>query len=75
MKNRADVYCLTVPKTATFAIEGGLLVSNCADDWRYACMSRPWQKPIPVEVKTRYQQHRTFDEIMKKQERRRKDNE
>jgi hypothetical protein len=44
---RADVYCLTVPETGCFAIEGGLLVSNCADEWRYACMSRPWiaQKP------------------------------
>jgi len=48
---------------------------HCADDWRYACMSRPWQKPIPIEVKARFPQHRTFDEIMKKQERRRKESE
>jgi hypothetical protein len=43
---RADVYCLTVPETGCFAIEGGILVSNCADDWRYACSSRPWTLTI-----------------------------
>jgi len=42
LSERADVYCLTVPSTGCFAIEGGLLVSNCADEWRYACMSRPY---------------------------------
>jgi hypothetical protein len=47
---KADVYCLTVPATGCFAIEGGLLVSNCADDWRYACMSRPYRKtPLAPE--------------------------
>jgi Phage terminase large subunit len=47
----ADVYCLTVPTTGCFAIEGGILVSNCADDWRYACMSRPWMRtPLAPEV-------------------------
>jgi hypothetical protein len=43
---KADVYCLTVPATGCFAIEGGILVSNCADDWRYACSSRPWTRTI-----------------------------
>ncbi len=47
---RADVYCITVPKTGCFAIEGGLIVSNCADEWRYACMSRPWVRK-QTEVK------------------------
>jgi hypothetical protein len=45
---RADVYCLTVPATGCFAIEGGLVVSNCGDEWRYACMSRPYQ-PVKIE--------------------------
>lgn len=44
LSERADVYCITVPETGCFAIEGGLLVSNCADEWRYACMSRPWTR-------------------------------
>jgi hypothetical protein len=41
---RADVYCLDVPGTRCFTIEGGLIVHNCADEWRYACMSRPYHK-------------------------------
>jgi hypothetical protein len=44
---RVDVYCLTVPSYECFVIEGGLVVSNCADEWRYACMSRPFV-PVPV---------------------------
>lgn len=45
LTERADVYCLTVPSLGRFAIEGGLIVANCADEWRYACMSRPWTPP------------------------------
>jgi len=52
---RADVYCLTVPATGCFAIEGGLLVSNCADEWRYACMSRPWVRPAPEQDAPRFE--------------------
>lgn len=45
---KADVYCLTVPATGSFAIEGGIIVANCADEARYACMSRPWvAQPAP----------------------------
>jgi hypothetical protein len=44
---RTDVYCLTVPSTGCFAVEGGIIVRNCADDWRYACSSRPWRRFIP----------------------------
>lgn len=48
--SRADVYCLTVPATGCFAIEGGLIVSNCVDGLRYGLMSRPWARTIvPVE--------------------------
>jgi hypothetical protein len=43
----ADVYCLTVPSTGVFAINGGILVSNCADEWRYALASRPWLGSAP----------------------------
>lgn len=31
----ADVYCLTVPNTNSFCIEGGLVVHNCGDETRY----------------------------------------
>jgi hypothetical protein len=51
---RADVYCLTVPATGCFAIEGGLIVSNCGDDWRYACMSRPWVKSLLKPETTKF---------------------
>ena len=49
LSERADVYCLTVPSIGHFAVEGGILVSNCGDEWRYACMSRPYQpvKAVP----------------------------
>lgn len=52
LKEKRDVYCLTVPSTGVFAIQGGILVSNCADDWRYACMSRPFSRPIKQRKKT-----------------------
>lgn len=48
---------------------------HAADDWRYACMSRPWQKPERTIIEARYPQHRTFDEILKRQTRRRMENE
>ena len=48
---QADVYCLTVPGTECFVIEGGLLVHNCADEVRYACMSRPYVRPKPQEAR------------------------
>ena len=44
---KADVYCLTVAKPHRFTVEGGLTVHNCADEIRYACMSRPWIRPKP----------------------------
>lgn len=33
---KADVYCLTVPSTSCFAIEGGIITHNCL---RYLCVS------------------------------------
>lgn len=44
--NVANVYCLTVPETGSFTICSGLVVSNCYDDVRYACMSRPWMRHV-----------------------------
>lgn len=44
----ADVYCLTVPETGNFALENGVLVSNCVDEVRYAVMSRPWVRHEPT---------------------------
>jgi len=34
----SDVYCLTVPETAAFAVESGVVVHNCMDATRYLCM-------------------------------------
>jgi len=39
------VYCLHVPIYNHFALCDGTIVSNCYDDVRYACMSRPWLRP------------------------------
>ena len=47
---RGDTYCLTVPETECFAVEGGLLVSNCFDSVRYGVMSRPWTSDPPRKV-------------------------
>lgn len=44
---------------------------HAADDWRYACMSRPWIRAIPKSEPARFPQHRTFNEIMALQKRRR----
>jgi hypothetical protein len=31
----------------TFALPNGIITSQCADDWRYACSSRPWSRFVP----------------------------
>lgn len=36
--SNSDVYCISVPGEHAFAVEGGLLVSNCMDSTRYLCM-------------------------------------
>ena len=46
---------------------------HAADDWRYACMSRPWIKPTPTVIEARFPQHRTINEIMALQKRKRED--
>jgi hypothetical protein len=45
---RADVYCFTVPATGNFELANGMIALQCGDDWRYACMSRPYKPPLPV---------------------------
>lgn len=37
---RDDVYCLVAEDTHSFAVEDGLIVHNCYDELRYACMFR-----------------------------------
>jgi Terminase-like family. len=44
---------------------------HAADEWRYGCMSRPWVKPNPSTEIARFPQHRTMNEIIARQARRR----
>lgn len=37
---------------------------HAADEWRYACMSRPYVRPIPVPEKPRFDTQRTINEII-----------
>lgn len=63
--DKHHVYCITVPETGCFALAGGMLVSNCADDWRYACMSRPWVRPkVEPPARPRYLSEMSFDELV-----------
>lgn len=48
---------------------------HAGDDWRYACMSRPWVKPNPSSPLPRFPQNRTINEIMDAQRRKRLENE
>jgi hypothetical protein len=54
--SRADVYCFTVPDTGNFEMANGMIAAQCADDARYACLSRPWLKTklAPEPVKDAY---------------------
>jgi hypothetical protein len=54
----ADVFCLSVPETGLFALANGVVVKNCADMLRYACMSRPWVKTAPVDAEEEIRQSR-----------------
>lgn len=46
---------------------------HAADDWRYACMSRPYARPIPTEEKIRWPTGQTINEIIEANRRRRAD--
>ena len=39
---------------------------HAADDWRYACMSRPWIKPVEKPTPARYETDLTINEIIKR---------
>jgi hypothetical protein len=41
---------------------------HAADEWRYACMSRPWVRNNPTEKLIQFPVRMTFNEIIKKQE-------
>jgi hypothetical protein len=59
----ANVYNMHVEETHSFAVEGGLIVHNCYDETRYACMSRPIQPMKKEPEKDRIQKHK--ERIMK----------
>lgn len=44
---------------------------HAADDWRYACMSRPWQKPMPKIIKPQFPIQQTVSELIAMQRRKR----
>lgn len=71
----ADVYCITVPSTGRFTIEGGLVVANCADCDRYGFMSRPYTRPKPLpptdRIKAAIAKQPTFNELRDANRRRR----
>lgn len=50
----ADVYNMEVEETHDFVIQGGVISHNCADEWRYMCMSRPIAPLKPVEQQPVY---------------------
>lgn len=47
----ADVYNMEVEDVHNFVIQGGVVAHNCADEWRYFCMSRPIK---PYDTPTEY---------------------
>ena len=49
---RADVFNMEVEDTHDFVIQGGVISHNCADEWRYMCMSRPVVPILREEKKT-----------------------
>lgn len=49
---KADVFNMEVEDTHDFVIQGGVISHNCADEWRYMCMSRPVTPLRPVEQKS-----------------------
>lgn len=49
---RADVFNMEVEETHDFVIQGGVISHNCADEWRYMCMSRPVAPILREEKET-----------------------
>jgi hypothetical protein len=48
-----DVYCLTVPETGCFAVNGGLIVANCKDSERYVLQTIFGQDTLDLNLLTR----------------------
>ena len=42
---------------------------HASDEWRYACMSRPYVKDAPGQPAPKFPQHQTIDEIIKRHQR------
>lgn len=51
---RSDVYCLSVPSTKCFAVNGGIVVHNCYDESRYLVSSRPMTSRVPQPAVKQY---------------------
>lgn len=48
---KADVYNMEVEDTHNFVVNGGTVVHNCYDEWRYVCMARPIAPRINTKKK------------------------
>ena len=46
---------------------------HAADEWRYACMSRPYVKDAPNTPKPRFEHEMTFNELIERQRKRREE--
>lgn len=44
---------------------------HAGDDWRYACMSRPWAKPSPIAPNPKFETQIPINELIKRQRRKR----
>jgi len=64
-KQVSDVYCLVADETHVFALENGVVVSNCYDMDRYHFMSRPFA-PAKAKPKTPAETEGTFEQHLKK---------
>jgi hypothetical protein len=63
LREKEDVYCITVPNTGLFVIEGGLIVANCVDEIRYACMSRPYVRDVEKKKDPKFWEQKTLEEL------------
>lgn len=70
LNERSDVWCLTVPDAGEFSLANGAIVHN-SDAFRYACLVwREEMKPKEPPL-IRFPIHRTINEIMAQQKRKR----
>lgn len=57
---RSDVYCLEVPSTHAFAVEGGVVVHNCMDGLRYLIRSGLARARVQTPERTAPVEEMTF---------------